>query len=82
MSLQKSPLDLDVKYITRPAVVQLLNEHGFPITLSYLNFLCSPAQGKGPPAAGRWGKVDVYRPDTALTWAVERLQPPQHSDAR
>jgi hypothetical protein len=66
--------ELRAKYLTRADLAELFKAHGFPITLSYLNFLCSPAQNQGPPVEGRWGGRPLYTADAALAWAENRLR--------
>ena len=69
------------KYVTRAELAALFNANGYPITLTYLNYLCSPAVDKGPPAAGRFGSWLMYEPPVALKWAEKRLRESQQSAA-
>jgi hypothetical protein len=63
-----------VKFMTRRQLVDHLNEHGYPISLSTMNKLCMPSRGNGPPAEGIWGKNELYSPERGLRWARERFR--------
>jgi hypothetical protein len=62
------------RFMTRRQLVEFLNEHGYPITLSTLNKLAMPSCGDGPPVEGTWGKYDLYNPDRGLQWARSRFR--------
>jgi hypothetical protein len=66
--------ELREKYLTRTDLAELFKARGYPISLNYLNFLCSPAQDQGPPVAGRWGSRPLYTADAALAWAESRMR--------
>jgi hypothetical protein len=71
----------EVKYLTRASSVEFLNAHGFPITLPYFYYLCSPAQGRGPTPVGRFGNKDIYDPRALLAWANGKLNRSQETAA-
>jgi hypothetical protein len=62
------------RFMTRRQLVEFLNEHGYPLTLSTLNKLAMPSCGEGPPAEGAWGKFDLYDPARGLQWARSRFR--------
>jgi hypothetical protein len=56
--------------MTRKQLTEFLKGHGFPIALSTLEKLCSPAIGQGPPIA-----APLYEPAPSIAWAEGRLRP-------
>ena len=60
------------EFLTRRQLVEYLTNLGLPIGKGQLDKIIW--RGEGPPAAGRWGNRDVFRPDVALDWALKRLQ--------
>ena len=58
---------------TRPQLVQLLREHGYPFGKSTLDKLCAPAVNEGPPVDAWMGNRPLYAPAVALAWAESRL---------
>ena len=71
-------------FLTREQLCQQLNDHGYPIPLSYFNLLCLPSQGLGPPVAKWWGPRPLYDLDAGLAWAESRCTPskPGHRPAK
>jgi hypothetical protein len=61
--------------MTRKQLAEFLKGHGFPIALSTLEKLCSPAIGRGPPIAAWWGNRPLYEPAPSIAWAEGRLRP-------
>ena len=61
------------KLFTAEQGIALLNERGFPITLSTFEKLDSPAVGDGPPVDAWWGRRKLRRADTLVAWAQARL---------
>jgi hypothetical protein len=43
------------RYLTRREAVELLQEHGYPISYSTLTKLSMPSRGEGPISEGCWG---------------------------
>jgi hypothetical protein len=43
------------RYLTRRELVEFLNSHGYPISVSTLARLSMPSRGEGPKPEGRWG---------------------------
>jgi hypothetical protein len=62
------------RYLTRKELVEFLNEHGFPISVSTIAKLSMPSCGEGPKPEGCWGGRHLYRPDRALAWARARFK--------
>jgi hypothetical protein len=62
----------DEPLLTRAQLRLKLNEHGYPLTQSYLNKISLPSVNAGPPVAKWWGKRPLYRLDDALAWAESR----------
>jgi hypothetical protein len=62
------------RLMTRRQIVELLNNHGFPISLSNMNKLCMPSLAEGPEPEGGWGKNHLYDPDKVLRWARSRFR--------
>jgi hypothetical protein len=58
------------EFITRPQVAKYLSSIGLPLGKSMLDKIIW--RGEGPPAAGRWGKRDVFRPDEVREWAMKK----------
>ena len=53
-------------FLTRPQLVRFLNK------------LCAPARGEGPPAVGTWAKRTLYDREQALEWARSRMRSAAH----
>ena len=70
------------KRLTRKQVGQLLRDHGYPIGDGTLDRICSPAQAKGPPAAGWWNGRPLYDSDAVLAWAEARISDQPRSFTR
>jgi hypothetical protein len=62
------------RLLTRKQSVALLNENGFPISMSLMNKLCMPSLDEGPRPEGGWGKNHLYDPDKVLRWARSRFR--------
>jgi hypothetical protein len=62
------------EFLTRKQLVAYLTDIGLPTSKSHLDKLSM--KGEGPPTAGRWGRCDIYKPDTVRDWALKKhLQP-------
>jgi hypothetical protein len=61
------------EFLTRRQLVAFLNALGLPIGKGQLDKLIW--RGDGPPAAGRWGNRDVFRPEAAREWAMSHMRP-------
>jgi hypothetical protein len=59
---------------TRRQLVELFQEHGYPIGFGTLSKLCAPTIGDGPPVAAWLGNRALHDPDVALDWARTRLR--------
>jgi hypothetical protein len=68
----------DPEYVTRDELRQRLNAIGVPITAGTMSQICAPARGEGPPIAGYWGRVAMYRLDEGLAWGRARIRPGPH----
>jgi hypothetical protein len=62
------------RFLTRRQLVEFLNEHGYPISLSTLAKLAMPSCGEGPVPEGTWGNRLLYHPSKALRWAEGRFR--------
>jgi len=56
-----------------------LRSRGYRISQETLKRYCKPSIGKGPKAAGRWGRTRLFDPNSALKWARGRWIPTDNS---
>jgi hypothetical protein len=61
------------EFLTRRQLAEYLTNLGLPLGKSQLDKIIW--RGEGPPAVGRWGNRDVYRPAEAYDWAMRYLRP-------
>ena len=68
------------EFLTRRQLAEYLTSLGLPIGKGTIDKLCM--RGEGPPAAGRWGNRDVYRPEQVRAWAMRYLRPSPNAAER
>ena len=63
----------DGPWKTRKTGVEMLQGEGYPLSLSEFNKICM--RGEGPPVDAYFGKHELRKPETFLSWALSRLRP-------
>jgi hypothetical protein len=62
-------------FLTRRQLGEFLRSHGFPAADETMRLATMPSRGTGPPAAGYFGRTQIWDEGVTLDWARANLTP-------